>query len=172
GSAVPEEQVWRDVGLLAAAGGSLWRPGHSSQGPQFLAAGDAFGVMTIQPSGDGENGFAVICAGTGSTRAAGCNANADDVTLKRETHRDMIVHDRNNPSVLAWEADNGSTDTSFAQGIKALSRVWEPVNTRAQADRTPNPANGDILGCSGDGCDVGVKQQFPNSPSFGAEYWG
>ena len=172
GSAVPEEQVWRDVGLLAAAGGSLWRPGHSSQGPEFLAAGDAFGVMTIQPSGDGENGFAVICAGTGSTRAPGCNANADDVTLKRETHRDMIVHDRNNPSVLAWEADNGSTDTSFAQGIKVLSRVWEPVNTRAQADRTPNPANGDILGCSGDGCDVGVKQQFPNSPSFGAEYWG
>ncbi len=92
--------------------------------------------------------------------------------LKKETHRDMIIHDRNNPSVLAWEADNGSTDTSFAQSLKALSRVWDPVNTRAQSDRTPNPANGDILGCSGDGCDIGVKNQYPTSPAWGSEYWG
>ena len=173
GSAMPEEQKWRDVELLAAAGGSLYRPGHSSEGPEFLAAADAFGVMVIQPSGDGENGFANLCpASTGSNRPNGCNANGDDIELKKETHRDMIVHDRNNPSVLAWEADNGSTDTSFAQSIKALSRVWDPVLTRAQGDRTPNPANGDILGCSGDGCDILVKNQYPNSPAWGSEYWG
>ncbi|MCK9689028.1 discoidin domain-containing protein [Scleromatobacter humisilvae] len=173
GSAVPEEQKWRDVELLAAAGGSLYRPGHSSEGPEFLAAADAFGVMVIQPSGDGENGFANLCPkSTGSDRPNGCNANGDDIELKKETHRDMIVHDRNNPSVLAWEADNGSTDTSFAQSIKALSRIWDPVLTRAQGDRTPNPANGDILGCSGDGCDIGVKSQYPNSPAWGSEYWG
>jgi beta-galactosidase len=173
GSAVPEEQKWRDVQLLAAAGGSLYRPGHSSEGPEFIAAADALGVMVIQPSGDGENGFANLCpTATGSNRPNGCNANGDDMELKRETHRDMIVHDRNNPSVLAWEADNGSTDTSFAQSLKALSRVWDPVNTRAQSDRTPNPANGDILGCSGDGCDIGVKSQYPTSPAWGSEYWG
>lgn len=173
GSAMPEEQKWRDVELLAAAGGSLYRPGHSSEGPEFLAAADAYGVMVIQPSGDGENGFANLCpTSTGSNRPNGCNANGDDIELKKETHRDMIVHDRNNPSVLAWEADNGSTDTSFAQGIKALSKVWDPVLTRAQGDRMPNPANGDILGCSGDGCDIGVKSQYPNSPAWGSEYWG
>ena len=173
GSAVPEEQKWRDVELLAAAGGSLYRPGHSSEGPEFLAAADAFGVMVIQPSGDGENGFANLCPkSTGSDRPNGCNANGDDIELKKETHRDMIVHDRNNPSVLAWEADNGSTDTSFAQSIKALSKIWDPVLTRAQGDRTPNPANGDILGCSGDGCDIGVKSQYPTSPAWGSEYWG
>ena len=173
GAAVPEEQKWRDVQLLAQAGGSLYRPGHSSEGPEFLAAADALGVMVIQPSGDGENGFANICpTATGNNRPNGCNANGDDIELKKETHRDMIVHDRNNPSVLAWEADNGSTDTSFAQGIKALSKVWDPVNTRAQGDRTPNPANGDILGCSGDGCDIGVKSQYPASPAWGSEYWG
>ena len=173
GSAVPEEQKWRDVQLLAAAGGSLYRPGHSSEGPEFIAAADALGVMVIQPSGDGENGFANLCpTATGSNRPNGCNANGDDMELKKETHRDMIVHDRNNPSVLAWEADNGSTDTSFAQSLKALSRVWDPVNTRAQSDRTPNPANGDILGCSGDGCDIGVKSQYPSSPAWGSEYWG
>jgi beta-galactosidase len=170
GSAVPEEQQWRDVSLLAKAGGSLYRPGHSSQGPEFLAAADAYGVMMVQPSGDGENGFATLCPGP--DYIGGCNASTDDVELKKETHRDMIVHDRNNPSVLAWEADNGSTDTSFAQSIKALSKIWDPLLTRAQSDRTPNPANGDILGCSGDGCDIGVKRTFPNSPSWGSEYWG
>jgi hypothetical protein len=173
GSAVPEELKWRDVGLLAAAGGSLYRPGHSGEGPEFLAAADAYGVMVIQPSGDGENGFANLCpASTGDARPNGCNANATDMELKKETHRDMIVHDRNNPSVLAWEADNGSTDTSFAQALKSVSRIWDPVLTRAQSDRTPNPANGDILGCSGDGCDNGVKSQFPGSPAWGSEYWG
>ncbi|HEY9028710.1 MAG TPA: DUF4982 domain-containing protein, partial [Burkholderiaceae bacterium] len=170
GSAMPEEAKWRDVELLADAGGSLWRPGHSSEGPEFVAAADAYGVMLIQPSGDGENGFATLCPGT--TYVGGCTATTNDVTLKRETHRDMIVHDRNDPSILAWEADNGATDTTFAQGIKALSRVWDPVNTHAQADRTPNPANGDLIGCSGDGCDVGVKGTYPNTPVWGSEYWG
>ncbi|WP_176065814.1 discoidin domain-containing protein [Anaeromyxobacter diazotrophicus] len=169
GSAVPEEQQWRDLGLLAAAGGSLYRPGHSSQGPEFLAAADAYGVMVVQPSGDGENGFATLCPGTDRN---GCNASTNDVELKKETHRDMIVHDRNHPSVLAWEADNGSTDTAFARSLQALSRIWDPVLTRAQADRTPDPANGDLLGCSGDGCDIGVKRTYPNSPAWGSEYWG
>jgi beta-galactosidase len=168
GSAVPEEQKWRDVSLLAKAGGSLYRPGHSSEGPEFLNAADAYGVMVVQPSGDGENGFATLCPDNVFNNCA----TLDDVELKKETHRDMIVHDRNNPSVLSWEADNGATDTSFAQSIKKLSQIWEPVITRAQADRTPNPANGDILGCSGDGCDIGVKHSFPNSPTWGSEYWG
>jgi beta-galactosidase len=167
GSAVPEELQWRDLNLLTQAGGSLYRPGHSSQGPEFLDAADAYGVMMIQPSGDGENGFAVACTATVTT---GC-VTADNVELKKELHRDMIIHDRNHPSVLAWEADNGATDTSIAQSLKAISQQWDPINTRAQSDRTPNPANGDILGCSGDGCDIGVKQQYPNSPAWGSEYW-
>ncbi|CAE6971249.1 Beta-galactosidase [Paraburkholderia nemoris] len=168
GSAVPAELQWKDLNLLAQAGGSLYRPGHSSQGPEFLNAADAYGIMMIQPSGDGENGFSVICSSTVTT---GCTT-ANNVALKTELHRDMIVHDRNHPSVLSWEVDNGATDTAFAQSLKALSRTWEPFNTRAQSDRTPNPANGDILGCSGDGCDILTKQQYPNSPSWGSEYWG
>jgi hypothetical protein len=73
---------------------------------------------------------------------------------------------------LAWEADNGVTDTEFAQRLKALSLIWDPIQQRVQADRTPDPANGDILGCTLEGCEVGVKQQFPNNPAWGSEYWG
>jgi beta-galactosidase/beta-glucuronidase len=67
GSAMPAEQKWRDLSLLAEAGGSLYRPGHNSEGPEFLNAADAYGVMVIQPSGDGENGFTKVCDGNVST---------------------------------------------------------------------------------------------------------
>jgi beta-galactosidase/beta-glucuronidase len=169
GSAVPAELQWRDLGLLAQAGGSLYRPGHSAQGPDFLDAADAYGIMMLQPSGDGEGGFGSLCP---TEVADGCLTTPNNVTLKKELHRDMIVHDRNHPSVLAWEANNGGMVTSLAQDIKAISQTWEPINTRAQADRTPDPKNGDLLGCSGDGCDIGVKEAFPDTPSVGSEYWG
>ncbi|HVJ51622.1 MAG TPA: beta-1,3-glucanase family protein [Aliidongia sp.] len=162
GTAMPEEQKWRDLQLLAEAGGSLYRPGHSTESEEFVDAADAFGIMIVQPSGEGEGAFSAHCD------AQPC----DDQTLKSELHRDMIVRDRNHPSILAWEADNGAIDTEFAQSLKALSKVWDPINTRAQADRTPNPANGDILGCTLEGCEVLVKQEFPGNPAWGAEYWG
>ena len=162
GTAVPEEQKWRDLQLLAESGGNLWRPGHSSESQEFLDAADAYGVMVVQPSGDGEGSFNQHCA------APPC----DIQTLKSELHRDMIIHDRNHPSVLAWEANNGTMDTPFAQSLKALSLVWDPINTRAQADRTPNAANGDILGCTLQGCEVLVKEDNPTKPAWGSEYWG
>ncbi|KDR40934.1 beta-1,3-glucanase family protein [Caballeronia glathei] len=168
GSAVPPELQWRDLSLLAQAGGSSYRPGHSSQGREWLDAADEYGIMMLQPSGDGENGFGAICA----TGSQGNCATQNNVTLKEELHRDMIVHDRNHPSVLAWEANNGAMDEGFAKQLKQISRTWDPVNTRAQADRTPDPVNGDILGCSGQGCDINVKQTFQNSPAYGSEYWG
>ncbi|GAB7129168.1 hypothetical protein JCM19000A_36760 [Silvimonas sp. JCM 19000] len=162
GTSVPEEQQWRDLQQMAAMGGNLWRPGHSSSSPEFVDAADALGVFIVQPSGDGENGFADACT------APPCNKQI----LKTELHREMIVRDRSHPSILAWEADNGATDTTFAQSLKTLSQVWDPINTRAQADRTPNPANGDILGCTNQGCEVLTKQTYPNKPAWGSEYWG
>jgi hypothetical protein len=163
GTSVPEEQQWRDLQQLAAAGGSLWRPGHSTSSEEFVNAADALGIMIVQPSGDGENGFANAC-NDGPT--------CDRETLKKELHRDMIVRDRNHPSILAWEADNGQMNTPLAQQLKQIGNQWDNLALRVQSDRTPNPANGDILSCSREGCDIGVKQQFPNNPAWGAEYWG
>lgn len=163
GTSVPEEQQWRDLQQLAAAGGNLWRPGHSTSSEEFVNAADALGVMIVQPSGDGENSFSNQCD-DGPT--------CDRETLKKELHRDMIVRDRNHPSILAWEADNGQTNTPLAQSLKQIGTQWDNLALRVQSDRTPNPANGDILSCSREGCDIGVKQQFPNNPAWGAEYWG
>jgi beta-galactosidase/beta-glucuronidase len=90
GTTVPGEQQWRDLQQLAAAGGNLYRPGHSTSSPEFVSAADALGIMIVQPSGDGENGFAAHCD------APPCHRQ----TLKSELHRDMIIRDRNHPSVL------------------------------------------------------------------------
>jgi len=169
GTSVPEEQHWRDLKMLAEAGGNLWRPGHSSTSPEFVAAADAYGIFIVQPSGDGENGFANVCS-EASDDYQHC---VDATTLKKELHRDMIVRDRNHPSILAWEANNGVMNTPLAQQLKAISQQWDPVNTRAQADRTPNGDNGDILSCSKAGCETYLHQhQFPDKPAYGAEYWG
>jgi beta-galactosidase len=159
GSSVPEEQQWRDLAQFAAGGGNLWRPGHSSSSEEFVAAADAYGVMIGQPSGDGENGF-------------GPTVPQDSVTLKEELHRDMIIRDRSHPSILMWESNNGAMQEPIGQALLAINKVWDPINTRQAADRTPDPVNGDILGCTLEGCEVGVKNQFPNNPAWGSEYWG
>ncbi|SFW60350.1 beta-1,3-glucanase family protein [Luteibacter sp. UNCMF366Tsu5.1] len=166
GSSVPEEQQWRDLKQMAAAGGNLWRPGHSPSSPEFVEAADALGVFIVQPSGDGENGFANACA-------AGDQACADMWTIKREVHRDIVIRDRSHPSILAWEHNNGAMNTAFAQELRALARSWDSIAPRAAADRTPNAANGDILSCSKAGCETYLHStEYPNKPAWGAEYWG
>jgi len=165
GSSVPEEQQWRDLQQLAAAGGNLWRPGHSPSSPEFVEAADALGVFIVQPSGDGENGFSNRCA-------AGDDACVNMWNIKRELHRDLVIRDRNHPSILAWESNNGKMDTNFAVELRTMARNWDSIAPRAAADRSPDPANGDILSCSKAGCEEGVHQQYPNKPAWGAEYWG
>jgi beta-galactosidase len=159
-TALPPEVEWRDAKLLADIGGSLWRPGHSSCSPGFVDACDNEGVMLIQPSGEGEGAFG----------GSAINDNGRG-TLKGEIQRDVYVRDRNHPSILSWEVSNGPIATPFAQALKALAVQWDPIHTRAQADRTPNPANGDILSCTVVGCEIGVKNNFPNNPAWGAEWW-
>lgn len=171
GSSVPEEQQWRDLQQLAAGGGNLWRPGHSPSSPEFVEAADALGVFIVQPSGDGENGFANRCGGEPTPQQT--KQCVDMWTIKREVHRDIVIRDRSHPSILAWEHDNGQMDTQFAVELRAKARLWDNINPRAAADRTPDAANGDILSCSKAGCETNLHQaQFPNKPAWGAEYWG
>jgi hypothetical protein len=158
GSSVPEEQQWRDLSLLAAEGGNIYRPGHSTSSEEFVNAADAYGIMIDQPSGDDEEAFA--------------SPTADSVTLKEELHRDMILRDRSHPSILDWESNNGTMEESIGEALLSINSMWDPINTRIAADRTPDPVNGYLLGCTLEGCEVGVKNEFPNNPAWGSEYWG
>ena len=133
-------------------------PGHSTTSEEFVNAADEYGIMIDQPSGDGEGAFA--------------SPTADMITLKEELHRDMIIRDRSHPSILDWEANNGTMLESVGEALSSIAGMWDPINTRVEFDRTPDPLNGYALGCTLEGCEVGIKQQFPNNPAWGAEYWG
>jgi len=160
GSSVPDEVWWRDLAEFAASGGNVWRPGHCTASEEFVEAADAYGVMVDQPSGDGEGHW-----------NATSNPSADDLQLKQELHRDMIIRDRSHPSILDWEADNGGNNTPLADELMALSTTWDNIAPRYQADRGYNPLWGQMAECDGAGCEVAMKGSNPNYPAFGAEYW-
>jgi hypothetical protein len=168
-TAVPEEQQWRDAKICAEYGGRLWRPGHSTGSPELTAACDAYGIMLMQPSGDLEGNFATaqITAGPSPTYKK---------TLKTEVHRDMIVRDRNNPSILSWEVSNGPIDKTFEQYLRdSIQKVWDPISYHPMSDRgygdaaTNNIA--EIWSCSGLGCGIGFKNGNATTPIWGAEEW-
>jgi hypothetical protein len=165
GSSVPEEQQWRDLELFAAGGGNIWRPGHSSTSEEFVDAADAYGVMIVQPSGDGENGFNT--------------PSADDVTLKKELHRDMIVRDaatrhprvgvgqrRTNHAVGRRSSRSSNWDRSIASrggphtGSLRLSSAARSRAARSAANSFQQP--GWVLG---NGHARGLAHTPPRSPS-------
>ena len=160
GSSVPDEQWWRDMAQIAAQGGNVWRPGHSPSSEEMVEAADAYGIMIDQPSGDGETHW-----------AATSNPSADDLQLKQEVHRDMIIRDRSHPSILDWEEDNGGMNQTLADELASIDNAWDNIHPRVQADRTYSPSYAFMGECDGAGCEAGVKNSNPNNPSFGAEYW-
>ena len=159
GTAVPEEQQWRDAKLASAMGCNLWRPGHSTSSSEFVHACDAYGIMVVQPTGEAEGSF----TGVAPTDPKGI--------LKAELHRDMVIRDRNDPSILAYEIDNSGMTAALASTLKTLSAQWDPVHTRAQSDRSSVCGNGDIHSCTASGCEMSVKSACPAMPAFGAEAW-
>ncbi len=157
GASVPEEQQWRDLAQLAAEGGNVWRPGHSTSSEEFVDAADAYGIVVVQPSGDNEDGFQ--------------HPSADTQALKEELHRDMIIRDRSHPSILFWEEDNGGNNPTLASVLANYEATWDSISPRQQGDRVYDPSYAFVDECDGAGCEVGWKESYPNNPAFGAEYW-
>ena len=162
GTALPPGIEFRDAKLMTDVGGNLWRPGHSSCSIGFVNACDAYGIMLIDPSGEGEGAF----SGSSPSDARG--------TLKCELHRDMIIRDRNHPSLLAWEASNGDMAQAMADSLRGLSNVWDSLSPRAQNLRGAPFEEGfdDLHSCTLTGCDAQQKPFHPDWPWWGAEYWG
>jgi beta-galactosidase len=162
GTALPAEQEWRDVKIAADGGAALWRPGHSSSSIGFVEACDAYGVMLAQPSGELEGTFA-----TGGL-------NATKIAYKKELHRDMVIRDRNHPSLLIWEVSNGPIDNAFCAELHAIEKTWDSVGNRAESDRSgaANINVVDVISCSSSGCEISMKTANPNKPCWNAEAWG
>ncbi len=161
GTALSPEIEYRDAMLLARAGGNLWRPGHSACSPGFVYACDNTGVMLMQPSGDGEGGFATYA-----------NTTADCLTLKKEMQRDGVVRDRNDPSILAWEVCNGDIDPVICDTLRAICNTWDSLAPRVISVRGTGHGPNDLVSCTGNGCEIGYKWGAPDNPCWGAEAWG
>ena len=178
GSAVPEEQQWRDIGLMTGAGGRFVRPGHCASSPETVAACDAYGVMMAQPSGDNEYLFQ--------------KPSATDLTLKKELHRDLMIRDRNHPSILMWEDDNGCSVPGLVADLVKITEEWDSVQPRMNSPRDQHGVyKGDlipgktVLGqCNGGRPISWIKPfegkaenkeaaapPFPSVPTWNAEAW-
>lgn len=158
GLAASEEQQWRDMSLVTEAGGRFLRPGVVPHSPAAIEACDALGVSIAESTGDNEyNMSAGYLNGTCDT---------DPVwAYKREFHRDVIIRDRNHPSILLWEAAN-SQDVACLYQLIAITEQWDSIHPRMNATRG---GTGEVMGktvrgvC--DGCDNGVY------PNYNAEAW-
>jgi|WetSurMetagenome_2_1015567.scaffolds.fasta_scaffold00317_21 beta-galactosidase len=163
-TAVPEEQQWRDAKIAADYAARLWRPGHCTGSPVFADACDAYGIMLAQPSGDNEGNLST--------------AQITDYkkTIKSDIHREMVVHFRNNPSILMWEISNGPIDPSLERNCHdTIDKTWEPVIRHPISDRgfgeAKNNGVAEVWSCSGRGCASGFHTSNPTVPIWGAEEW-
>lgn len=126
GSAVPKELQWKDIKLIANAGGNVLRVGHVPATRATLEACDAYGILVMDDSGDNE----------GNLKDEPAN------TYKQEYDRDMVISFRNYPSVAIWESNNGVAKS----GVKYLPSKtqeivdqWDPFGNRIIASRSGYP---------------------------------
>jgi hypothetical protein len=184
GTALPEEQHWREIKLAADGGGRLMRPGHAASAPASVAACDVYGIGVAQPSGDNEFSFYSANAQpvlAGNTAQEPINAKGiSDIRkqYKREVQRDIIIRDRNHPSIVLWEASNGGIEKDIFPELKKITETWDNLAPRELTPRgtsdQPRDAQPDmdqvkVIGTVYDGANT--KKTYPSHPVWTAESW-
>lgn len=126
GAAVPASLQWQDIAYIAQCGGNTLRVGHQPPFTEALKACDAYGVLLIVNSGDGEWSL----------------KNEPAKTYKREYDQEMIVAFRNHPSVVIWESNNGlAYDGDKYLPSHTLNEVkkWDYIQPRLVLNRDGYP---------------------------------
>ncbi|MBL9205707.1 MAG: DUF4982 domain-containing protein [Opitutaceae bacterium] len=132
GAAQPDWLQAYTLRLMHEAGGNFVRWGHVAAGPAQIAAGDALGLVTLQPGVDGEH----------DTRGGAW-------ALRVATFRDAIVYFRNHPSILIWEGGNQKVSREHAAELRAVMDKFDPHGKRAYAHRRADAITAEFM-------DVGV----------------
>lgn len=158
GSAVPNEIQWKDIKLIAEAGGNALRVGHVPATRQTLEACDVYGVLVMDNSGDNEWAL----------------KNEPANTYKQEYDRDMIINFRNYTCVAIWESNNGlAKDGAKYLPTKTQEIVdkWDSLQHRIISTRDGYPAGWDATR----NIVVGYTNKFTkvvSSPSINTEVYG
>jgi beta-galactosidase len=118
GNAVPPWLSDFSNGLMVESGGNLVRWMHITPAKQDVESCDRVGLIQAMPAGDAEA----------------------DVTGRRweqrvELMRDAIIYNRNNPSILFYEAGNKGISEAHMREMKALRDQHDPHGGRAAGSR-------------------------------------
>jgi hypothetical protein len=126
GSAIPEDIQWKDIKLIADAGGNALRVGHVPATEVMVSACDAYGILVMQNSGDNEWSL----------------KNEPANTYKKEYDRDLIIFFRNHPSIAVWESNNGIArdgDKYLPAYTQSLVNQWDSLQPRIVSNRDNYP---------------------------------
>jgi beta-galactosidase len=118
GSAVPAWLSDFSNGLIVEGNGNLVRWMHITPSKQDVESCDRVGLLQAMPAGDSEG----------------------DVTGRRweqrvEVMRDAIIYQRNNPSIVFYEAGNKGVSEPHMREMKALRDQYDPHGGRAAGGR-------------------------------------
>jgi beta-galactosidase len=128
GAALPDWLQAYTLQLMKDAGGNFVRWGHVPASPAQIAAGDALGLIAIQPGGDGEH----------DTRGGAWQ-------LRVENFRDVVIYYRNNPSIFIWEGGNQKVSRDHAAALRGLMDEYDPHGGRAYAHRRADQITAEFM---------------------------
>ncbi|RXH54084.1 glycoside hydrolase family 2 TIM barrel-domain containing protein [Granulicella sibirica] len=112
GTAVPERMWARRLALLKDMGCNAIRCSHNPPAPEFLDLCDTMGFMVMFDAFDEWHGAKA------QTTQYGYHKYFDEWAYR--DLKDMILRDRNHPSIVIWNAGNEVPDQGSARGVETL----------------------------------------------------
>jgi len=121
GTAVPERMWQRRLALLKEMGCNAIRCSHNPPAPEFLDLCDTMGFMVMVDAFDEWHGAKA------QTPQYGYHKYFDE--WSRRDLKDMIVRDRNHPSIVLWDAGNEVPDQGSLRGVETLRALKDILHT-------------------------------------------
>jgi beta-galactosidase len=118
GSAVPPWLSDFSNGLMVEGNGNLVRWMHITPSKQDVESCDRVGLIQAMPAGDAES-----------------DARGRQWEQRVEVMRDAMIYNRNNPSILFYEAGNTGVSEEHMRQMKALRDEYDPHGGRAAGSR-------------------------------------
>jgi beta-galactosidase len=120
GSALPDWLLANDMQMMKDAGGNIVRWGHCAGPVAELDAGDRIGFLNWQANISGESDYK--------------GAVWDNKVM---VLRDLVIRDRNHPSICWWEGNNRDTSAEHTKEMKEVIHTWDWIAPRPFANRRP-----------------------------------